>query len=229
MGIIGRNGQGNDSHSVYVLNGEEVESGGVFPNLAYSYNGNTTNSGAAKSSTVVFGTYSWYFDTSRGDYMTADRSTGWDFGTNCFTIDFWYRPAATTVSYQGVLDNITGDLYNGFAIRYRTAPYGMQFFEIIGTLQSNVAIPAASFTNNVWVHCAFIRTQSGVLSAYANGILQDSDSSTSDISSIADLTINIDTFDNWYEDIGTCRIDGLRISNGIARWTSSFTPPARSY
>lgn len=228
-GIIGRNGQGNDSHSVFVLDGEETVTGVEFPNRAYAYSGTTTNTGAAKSSTIKFGANSWYFDTGLADYMTVPYDAGRDFGANCFTIDFWYRPAALAVSYQGVLDTITGDVNNGFAIRFRTAPYGLQFFEVIGVLQSNVSIPVAAFPANTYVHCAFVRTQAGLLSAYADGILQDSDSSTSVISSAADMTVNLTTFEDWYEDYGATRIDGMRISKGVARWTTNFTPPARAY
>lgn len=228
-GIIGRNGFGNDSHSVFVLDGEETVTSDTFPNRSYSYSGTTTNYGAAKSSTVKFGAASWYFDTGLTDYMVTPSDTAWDLGANAFTIDFWWRPSILSTSYQGIIDTITGDLESGFAIRYRTDPYGLQFFEIIGTLQSNVSIPAGAFTNNVYTHCAFVRTQAGGLYAYADGVLQDSDTSTSVIESSADMTLGMTTFDDWYEDHMGARIDGMRISKGIARWTTNFTPPARAY
>lgn len=82
---------------------------------------------------------------------------------------------------------------------------------------------------NVWYHIALVR-DNGIFKLFVNGILKGS----------AGYNIDLDYFSNMpfeigYQSYGTQRypligaIDELRIDNGIARYSTNFTPPTTPY
>ena len=164
-----------------------------------------------------------------GDYCSLIDSDGWNFGSGDFTIDFWVRfdsfPAVDTYA-QIVLQYTNDSNYNSFSIGY----LGERFNVDCNT--SGVA--DVSFTKTIttslstWYHVAFVRNGNDWL-IFLDGVQQGT--TVSDSSALTDHTgslyiggkqgiIGVD-FDGY--------IDELRISKGVARWTSNFTPSTTAY
>lgn len=180
-----------------------------------------------------FGTTSIYFDGS-GDYLSMNDNEDWDFGTEDFTIDFWFRPTEDPAASQFPLATtyFSGGVFDGgYYIAFNPSKH-IQFVSYSGnTVQTNkVWVPSPAITLSTWNHLAFVKT-GGNLILYINGSSQGPVVNSYSIDSSATshpLTIGaIDVggytagFDGY--------IDELRISKGIARWTSDFTPPTREY
>lgn len=176
-----------------------------------------TANGDAKISTAQFkfGGSSAIFDGS-GDYL---RSTGinndYTFGTGDFTVEFW-------VNFSVVQDS-------GFVSG--TSPADLDFAYVSGTLRLGRINVAWDSTFNwitpvvgTWYHIAYSRSGS-TLRVFVNGVGL-TPAATNAINYVASA-INIgfsrpesgDRPLNGY-------IDDLRITKGIARYTSNFTVPA---
>jgi len=162
------------------------------------------------------------FDGS-GDYLTIPSSIDFAFGSGSFTIEGWIRLGSVpSGGYQYLIDTRTSDL-NGFAL---------YFGNIAGSARLGifVAVPSPaeyfSTTNlvlNQWTHLACVRNGSSSFTFYVDGVASGSYSVTQAPGN-SPLTIGSRfngqefLFLNGY-------IDDLRITKGIARYTSNFTPP----
>ncbi|MBU0615911.1 MAG: hypothetical protein KJ601_07500, partial [Nanoarchaeota archaeon] len=162
----------------------------------------------------VFGLTSLYTDSS-DDYVSVSASDGWAFGTEDFTVDFWiYEDVHTS-------DSIVGTGYGAGEWNVYIYGGGSQmtwWWQNILVLESSIAIQS-----DQWYHIAFVR-KDGTLTLYMNGINRGSAVWTANVSKIDNLIIGTDgtNYLNGY-------LDELRISKGIARWTSNFAVPASPY
>jgi hypothetical protein len=199
-------------------------------------NGSTTivdSSPSPKTVTVVgnaqistaqskFGGASIAFDGS-GDRVTGISNSAFQFGTGDFTVEAWVRETAR-VQFTTLLE--IGDHLFSSGIIFLTNSGGGA-----GT---NIGIYAGGFFGeqaagslNQWNHVAYVRS-SGVLVCYVNGVggapvsfpRNLIDTSTVTIGSLAGGSILYDF--NGY-------IDDLRITKGVARYTSNFTPPTAPF
>ncbi len=195
-------------------------------NYPVIFNGNahldTTNS--------KFGSSAVSFDGS-GDYLTLPDSDDWNFGIGDFTIDFWVKWNSYTghqaLISQGNVDHgtnywffdrtdkgeFTVQIYNG-----ATSSTAMWFLENI-------------LSDNTWHHIALAR-QGNNWYLFVNGSRYGA--VTTNSASIADYSgeLHIGTIHNdpgLYTDYFNGQIDELRVSKGIARWTSNFISPVSEY
>ena len=83
------------------------------------------------------------------------------------------------------------------------------------SMSSNNAIPLAT-----WKHVAFSR-ENGTLRSFIDGVLVNSISDSSDLNMDWQICIG----SNQYYRTEPCYLDGIRITNGVARYNSNFTPP----
>jgi len=167
----------------------------------------------ANNSVKKYGTGSIFFDGS-SDFLIIDdiKET---FGNSDFTIEFWMNTGGG--SDRRVLafgdNNASGSLH----IIY-TGQYMRVNWESTGGATGTRAV-----NGNTWKHFALVRS-SGNLKSYVDGT-QDVDYGT--------VTVN---FNNPYLSIGGSPglssngyvgyIDDLRLTKGVARYTSNFTPPS---
>ncbi len=169
-----------------------------------------------------FGTGSGLFNGST-DYLTAPASEDFNFGSGDFTIDAWVY-----LNSMPTADDWPGTWYNHFVVAgfgYPGSYAGYDF--VIG--QNNlifqnddiqvVSGPHGMITNT-WYHIAVTRS-GNVFSLFVNGdrIGESNNSSPTDVGSgfsVGAETTGEGAFFNGY-------IDELRISKGIARWTSDFS------
>lgn len=175
-----------------------------------------------------FGGASGYFDGS-GDYLSIPLNADFGFGSGDFTLEAWVYPVVLTGSDRGITDlrhysdasdpNPVGatmflDSANGFklALWDNSVKYG-----------SAGTAPAL----NTWSHVAITRSGT-TLRGFIGGVQQFSVSHSKDLGSssicgiggyagIYGAAIGSSPFNGY--------IDDIRITKGVARYTSNFTPP----
>jgi len=167
---------------------------------------------AALSSTQSkFGGTSLYLAGSANRIDVSGHGTGFVFGTGDFTIECWvYRTA--TATYQGIL--LTGT--------YATNQIGVRL--IGGKVQvyisgSTVLDGEIDLGLNTWRHIAVTR-HNGTMTIFVDGQMDTAIYSAHNITSVSGTpTIGADR--TYYL---SGYIDELRVTKGVARYTSNFTP-----
>lgn len=175
------------------------------------------NSGVTTDNTNSL--YNDYGVFSGSSKMTATIPA---LGTNDFTIEAWVNRDADT-DYRCIFDSRASSPWNknGLAI-YTSSPLTGNvpvIWEGTQILKGSIKI-----TESAWVHIAIVR-ESGIIYYYANGSLIGSGSFTSDLTDTTAVIGN--TFQNVQAYQG--RMDELRITKGVARYTKNFTPPVNPF
>lgn len=175
------------------------------------------------TSQSVFGSSSALFPTNQS-YLTAPSSSAWAFGTGDFTIEFWIYITSNQNS-QGIIGNRPNSaVASTWQILFWTTNNRIEFHSGAAVvLQSTSTIPL-----NTWSHVAFCRA-SGTLRAFLNGVQVGSVANANDYSTVAALNINRDL--NVYASNNgiTGNLDDVRITKGVARYTSNFTPSTSAF
>jgi hypothetical protein len=157
------------------------------------------------------------------DYITSPSNTDFDFGTGDFTVEFWlFTPVAWTSqpASSSVIGKKLSDSTNGWVI-YRDGGAPSKLNARIG-LQNNF-YTASTPTANTWEHWAVTR-QGTTLRWFKNGVLDATGSSSVDISDTNAL-LKIGEADSWSGSYLNGYLDEIRVTKGIARYTTNFTPP----
>jgi len=171
------------------------------------------------------------------DYILTEDNADFDFGTGDFTIDGWVYPTSVG-SYDRLCAAGANDsgANNQWFFGFGTGWGGgnkMNFGYYNGAGYTEY-YGGTAFTINVntWYHWAVVRSGRYIY-MYWNGIKN----STWDMG--AAVNINSGTgvmFGARYNDTTSSIIefvngsmDEIRVSKGIARWTSDFTPPTQAY
>jgi len=164
-----------------------------------------------------WGGSSMYFDGT-GDKLLIRNIPELRFGTGDFTIEMWVYLAATG-AYQALVEaraSNTSTQY-GLYISDVDKPYWYD-----GTSKtSSIAV-----SGSTWTHIAFVRS-SGTLKIYVGGQEGFSGSFTTDVSPTAVYGIGGRSFDNTTYLNGY--INDLRVTKGVARYTTAFTPPTAAF
>ena len=185
--------------------------------------GNTHHSAAQQK----FGATSIYFDGD-GDLLQATGTlSDWAFGTEDFTVDWWeYRTNAVT-DCATCSTNFTSGTYRGLLAGNADSSGNLVvYMSSNGTtwdIASGKSLGTASL--NEWVHLAVVR-QGTTFYLFKNGILTDTWESSLALHDDAEyFTLGANQSGYYFQGY----IDEFRISKGIARWTSNFTPPNSPY
>jgi hypothetical protein len=205
-----------------LLNGDGTNGSQVFTDLSNSPKTITTNGNAQIStSTKKYGTGAMYFDGA-GDYLSTPSSSGFNFGTSNFTLELFLNVAGV-----GSGDRFIIDSSNAQNILFRWASGGeLQFYAVInGSVQQILSAPK-NLIVGTWYHLAVVRSGSNFY-LYVNGINVNSSTNTGSLNTTNTVGINIggqssgDYFNGY--------IDDLRITKGVARYTTNFTPPTSAF
>ncbi|APQ95754.1 LamG domain-containing protein [Clostridium botulinum] len=188
----------------------------------------TNNGIILESSTKKFGKRSAYFNGSGN--LTIPSNSDLEFTNENFTIDCWINMNSLPSS---------GLYYMIYDKRVNSSTYGDVTFLVNSTgglgvsitsnntswnIINNLSIPV-NLTVNQWYHVALIRDGSN-FSIAVNGTITSIGTST--------LSIATNSYDSHIGGLPDKHkfngyIDEFRISKGIARWTSDFTPPTKPY
>jgi hypothetical protein len=179
-----------------------------------------------------FGTHS--LSTNTNQWIDTPDSADFTIGTNDFTVDFWARIGGvgdgTVRSYCGQMDAFGGD--ESFDITILNTNVVQIFLQGNGTnvslAGSRQLLATENSGNPLFHHIAAVR-RGGVLRLFIDGTQDGSDVSA--ILAIHDSASNfsIGRPGQLNGDYFIGQIDEFRLSVGIARWFTNFTPPTRAY
>ncbi|AGH31521.1 hypothetical protein SWZG_00008 [Synechococcus phage S-SKS1] len=201
----------NYSSVSLLLNGNGTNGSTTFTDSS-SYSHTVTANGNAQISTTQskFGGASMYFDGS-GDWVDAANSSEFAFGTGDFTVEAWVYPVVSSAIFE-----TRTSLFNaGFGYEFKTS--GPKIWD--GTEGAYLYNSTNTYSTNTWYHVAFCR-QGTTVRVFVNGVLDGTATSSRDLTAEgARVGSNINgNSSNTY-------IDDLRLTKGVARYTSNFTPP----
>lgn len=184
---------------------------------------NTAKEGTATN--VVFGTtdgkFGHYADFNGTNSVITFADTEDFTMANDYTIDFWAKTdTASGASYfKYMIGNMNAAKNSGWAI---------------GHYQGKLAIrtPAdnrdkGTFNTNTWYHIALVITGSKAY-LYLDGVNIFTSNALTFVNSTELLGVGntgVKTANEFFDG----KIEELRISKGIARWTANFTPPTAPY
>ncbi len=163
-----------------------------------------------------------YFDGS-GSYLTiSDQSPDWNFGTGDFTIDFWMKSNSSySTQFHALIipgnsgnDGIYFDFNDGLGLWVYWNSNGNWNYVRGGS--------AGAYSNANWHHIALVR-HNNLFTVYVDGYSFGTPYTSSDALNLAGASDNIRI--GYFNG----NIDELRISKGIARWTSDFIPQTSEY
>jgi len=175
-----------------------------------------------------FGGASGLFDGS-DDYVSTPDSADWYFGTGDFTIDFWVRFNALPAqgSWWGLVSQVFSTSSRWYYIVSNEA--GTYYYYLrANEFTVNMVRASPGLQTGQWYHLAVVRSgnnfymfQDGVQC----GTTYTSSYSMPDVSA----NLNIGSYLGYAGTFVNGWFDEFRISKGVARWTSNFTPPTSPY
>jgi hypothetical protein len=186
--------------------------------------------GNAQIDTTVkkYGTGSMEFDGT-GDWLLIPYSSEFVFGTGDFTVECWVYPSTTgtVIHICGVNNTTTAAFSSQTIVMYKSSTEKLVSYAAVGNTPITCT-SSGNLTANQWSHVAFVRSGS-TLTQYINGTADGTASiSTSSVNNInspfAIGQVGQITTNGW-----NGYIDDLRITKGVARYTTNFTPPTAPF
>ena len=173
-----------------------------------------------------FGGSSMAFDGT-GDWLQGTTNALNNLGGGDFTIEFWLYVSANPALAAGLLTKASYSGNTGWSVIYFPGYVELR----AGSSTVLVQSAASSISTTTWTHVAITRYgTSGKI--FINGIQSGS---TGTINNFTDSTTvlaigALDTTTGWNASYGfNGYINDLRITKGIARYTSTFTPPTAAF
>ena len=169
-----------------------------------------------------FGGSSLSFDGS-GDYLTLPDSSDWDVGSQSFTAECWIYPVASP--NQPIIIGQWNNPYSWVLLLSNDSNRYLRFiFKVGAAWNDNISSTAVAL--NTWSHVALVRDTNNVFNMYLNGVSIHNTT----IAGAADAVASVflvggssagDNFNGY--------IDNVRFTKGLARYTSTFTPPTTAH
>lgn len=176
--------------------------------------------GDAKISTTQskFGGSSGAFDGT-GDYISTPANSAFAFGTGDFTVELWLYVNALS-GYKTLIGTrpTTSQFSDAWSIDYDGGG------SLYGYSDNLIANSPGALSTGAWAHIAFTRA-SGVCRMFKDGTLTGSQANTQNFTRntlYVGAAGNGDGATNVYT-------DEVRITKGVARYTSSFTAPTSPF
>ncbi len=222
---------GNDRYTSVMLHFESsLADDNDFGNSGNSPHTWTTSSATVSSTFSKFGTGSLNNGAGTGATITP-ISNDFLFGSGNFTIDTWINLQGGTNLQKDIAGMITAGATNR---PFTLVVIGSSFVNFATTTSTgglvNFTGSIAVTTASSWTHIAVVRSGS-TLSIYVNGILDASIAITGSITALTstnNLAIGVQG-DSVVSTPFNGFIDEFRITTGVARWTTNFTPPVVAY
>ena len=185
----------------------------------------TNNSVSIDTSTKQYGTGSMYM--TGGQYLTIPYSTGFNFPGD-FTIEFWARPNTQSGAGASVFGNYSswGSGSGALQIFAKHSP-GQKWL-----IAFNGAFPFITGPDIIvgsWSHIALVRSGS-TFTLYVNGVASGTNTSSQTVSGTSDnirIGTASDEVGGGYNYSGY--LDDYRVTKGVARYTTNFTPPTAAF
>ena len=213
--------QGNDGYTKLLLHCDGVNGGTTFTDSSASAH-TVSPIGNAQTDTAIkkLGTASCKLDGT-GDWLSIPSSTDFAFGTDDFTIDFWIN--INTIIADNRLfwfSNDTAERWENFAMEWTS---GNTFYIQVAE-SGNWRTWSGSLTADTWHHLALVRS-GNTFYLFKDGT---SLGTQTDTGTIVAAPCRFGQQDDAATPLDG-NLDEIRISKGIARWTSNFTPDTSPY
>ena len=167
-----------------------------------------------------FGGSSMYFDGT-GDYLTSPANELYRLMSGDFTVEMWVRLAATQAN-MGLVSSFTTNI--GWLVRLDTSAVVFSY----GTgSASTVVSNSAALSTGQWYHIAWTKYGT-TLRSFVDGIQVGANHTVSGASDSTAIGLQVGRTQTVTNDLNGY-IDDLRITKGIARYTSNFTPPTTAF
>jgi hypothetical protein len=155
------------------------------------------------------------------DYLVSPNSPNWDMGSGSYTIEFWVYLNTLTGSQTFIARANTGSIYATFDIGW----YSSVLRLYVSNNGSTNAVALASSISPVaatWTHIAVTRNGS-TYTIWVNGV--SGGTATDSGSAVANgNNLGIGAYGNGANPLNGY-LEDLRITKGVARYTTTFTPP----
>ena len=181
---------------------------------------------------IVTGRFGNCFAFANNTSLRVSNSSSFEFGSGDFTIECWYKPA--NFSKQNVLFYHGPASGGGGSVWLAVSTIGgqplMQFLSSDGV--SIAIVPPNSLIAGNWYHLVGTRFN-GQLHVFVNGVMETGVANTVPGNGIMRAS-SIDYYIGAQGTSGTPGmggglLDDLRITKGIARYTTNFTPPTAPF
>jgi len=177
----------------------------------------------------VFGGSSAYFNGTE-DYLSYIDNVDYHFGSGDFTIELWVR--ITSFSNQnGILSKSNINAWSPYRIITKSAGSSQIVFQAANTVADawavtgNTGLLIGTLLVDTWAHVAISRSGNSI-KTFLNGIAGESTTSTLSLwDNTEDLTIGATGVNGGGFTYLTGYIDDVRLTKGVARYTTDFTPP----
>lgn len=188
----------------------------------------TLSGNAARSSTQSkFGGYSAAFDGT-GDYLSFADSNDWYFGSGDFTIEAFIWPTNLSADREWIAQRNTADANNFWFVRLQTNGKLRAYSKSGGTVITDV-LSTGTVSTGAFTHVAVVRNSGSVTVAiggtFGTAVTTNSSSAWANVG----YSLYIGTGDNSATPAWNGYIDEIRVTKGVAKWTSNFTPPSEAY
>jgi hypothetical protein len=188
-----------------------------------------TPSGNAQIDTTQskFGGASALFDGT-GDYLSVTDSVDWALGSGDWTIECWVRLAATETAQELITQRQDSVNLTDFWLFRVESDNTIRFYDKSSNSVVTDVRSTSTLSSGQWYHVAAVRA-SGSVSLYVGGVKS------------ANVTTNLtsaysDKVHPLYVATGSAgtsllqgHLDDIRITKGIARYTTDFTPPTLAF
>ncbi len=169
-----------------------------------------------------FGGSSLYFDGS-GDLLTLPDSSDWDVGSQSFTAECWIYPVASP--NQPIIMGQWNNPYSWVLLFSNDSNRYLRFiFKVGAAWNDNISSTAVAL--NTWSHVALVRDTNNVFNMYLNGVSIHNTTIAGAADAVASVFLvggsSVGNNFNGY-------MDDIRMTKGVARYTSNFTPPTSAH
>ncbi len=191
-------------------------------------NHSVTFAGTAQISTArsKFGSSSLLVD-GNSDYVNMSAHSDFDFGTGDFTVECWVYAETTSALYSSFLSSVSGWSSGASSHRYDNTGQSNKF-----SLHLWPSDPFLSTTNtfshDTWYHYALTRS-GNTWRMFINGVQEASGTNSGSYNmGLGGLRVGQSVWDgaNGYF---KGSVDDIKLTKGIARYTSAFTPPTAAH
>ena len=186
----------------------------------------STNGASISTAQFKFGTSSGSFVHSSSQYIQTPYKSGFTWGSNNFTMEAFVRP---TLSFDSSFISQRNTGTNGFSLECRAT--GAVWFRanINGTYSdTRITTSTGVLTANVWTHIALVRNGTSWV-IYVGGVSSGTLTSSGVLDNNSNAPVRIGQAMSGTEDNFDGYIGELRLTNGVARYTSNFTPPTLQF
>lgn len=229
IGDLAYIGGGNDSYTKLLLHFDGTDGSTTITDETGTHTVTAVSGAELDTDQAKFGTASGKTDDNTEYFSVPDHN---DFAigasNDAYTVDFWARWATDPTAYRRYF-MYQNDGNAGYYLWYDSGNQRLRFQAITSGAPVNMVSYDWTPDAGQWYHIALIVTWSGSTGTWRLAI----DGEIVATATVVGLLLNgtsavwIDYTDNGL--VSLRWIDELRVSKGIARWTSDFAPPPRPY